>query len=238
MKDLGPRGVGIMPHRSIRSSACFPFGLSFRKACVCQWLSPVWLCDPLNCRSPGSSVYGILQARLLEWVAIPFSRGSPQPRDRTWVSCIAGRFFTIWATREALRNAECVLILLSYFLFSLSSSPFWRGGGVLFVTVVFAIFLLLPCGLFSDFLLAVSVSYKAFYILFVVTLNSLYVTYYQCQVYLWMSLCCLRWRKMLIFNSTLLSSVSPAPGPLSPLWACADKLLLLTEFLIVKLNFF
>ena len=41
MKDLGPGGVGIMPHRSIRSSACFPFGLSFRKACVCQWLSPV-----------------------------------------------------------------------------------------------------------------------------------------------------------------------------------------------------
>lgn len=71
-----------------------------------------------------------------------------------------------------------------------------------------------------------------------VTLNSLYVTYYQCQVYLWMSLCCLRWREILIFNSTLLSSVSPAPGPPSPLWACADKLLLLTEFLIAKLNFF
>ena len=45
--------------------------------------------------------HGILQARIPEWVAIPFSRGSSQPRDQTQVSCIAGRFFTIWATREA-----------------------------------------------------------------------------------------------------------------------------------------
>ena len=51
---------------------------------------------------PGSSAHGILQARILEWVAIPFSRGSPQPRDQAWVSCIAGRFFTIWATDVAL----------------------------------------------------------------------------------------------------------------------------------------
>ena len=57
--------------------------------------------DPMDCSPPGSSVHGILQARTLEWVAIPFSRGSSQPRDWTWVSCIAGRFFTIWATREA-----------------------------------------------------------------------------------------------------------------------------------------
>ena len=53
------------------------------------------------CRSLGSSVHGFFQARILEWVAIPFSRESSQPRDQTWVSCIAGRFFTIWATREA-----------------------------------------------------------------------------------------------------------------------------------------
>ena len=49
---------------------------------------------------PGSSAHGIPQARILEWVAIPFSRGSSWPRDRTQVSWIAGRFFTIWATRE------------------------------------------------------------------------------------------------------------------------------------------
>ena len=46
------------------------------------------LCDPMDCRPPGSSVYGILQARILEWVAIPFSRGSSQPRDRTQVSAL------------------------------------------------------------------------------------------------------------------------------------------------------
>ena len=55
------------------------------------------LCDPLDCSPPGSSVYGILQARILEWVAIPFSRGSSWPRDPTQVSCIAGRF---WATSD------------------------------------------------------------------------------------------------------------------------------------------
>ena len=62
------------------------------------------LCDPVDYNPPGSSIHGILQARLLEWVAMPFSRGSSQPRDWTLVSCIAGRFFTIWATREVLRE--------------------------------------------------------------------------------------------------------------------------------------
>ena len=50
---------------------------------------------------PGSSVHGIVQARILEWVAIPLSRGSSQPRDLTQVFHFAGRFFTVWATREA-----------------------------------------------------------------------------------------------------------------------------------------
>ena len=61
------------------------------------------LCDALNCSPPGSSVHGILQARILEWVAIPFSRGSSWPRDQTWVPCTAGRFFTIWATWQVLK---------------------------------------------------------------------------------------------------------------------------------------
>ena len=52
------------------------------------------LCNPRDCNLPGSSVHGILQARVLEWVAYPFSRGSSWPRDQTCVSCIAGRFFT------------------------------------------------------------------------------------------------------------------------------------------------
>ena len=57
------------------------------------------LCDPMDCSLPGSSVHGIFQARILEWVAISFSRGSSQPSDRTQVSHIVGRCFTIWATR-------------------------------------------------------------------------------------------------------------------------------------------
>ena len=60
------------------------------------------LCDPMDCRLPGSSVHGIFQARVLEWVPISSSRGSSQPRDGTWVSLIPGRRFTIWATRGAL----------------------------------------------------------------------------------------------------------------------------------------
>ena len=59
------------------------------------------LCDCMNCSPPGSSVHGILQARILEWVNIPFSRGSSWPGKQTRVSCIAGEFFIIWATREA-----------------------------------------------------------------------------------------------------------------------------------------
>ena len=57
--------------------------------------------DPMNCSLPGSSIPGILQARILEWVAISFSRGSSWPRNQTRVSCIGGRFFTNWAVREA-----------------------------------------------------------------------------------------------------------------------------------------
>ena len=64
--------------------------------CVCPML-----CDTVGCSLPGSSVSGILQARILEWVAIAFPRGPSRLRDWTQVSCIAGRFFTVWATRKA-----------------------------------------------------------------------------------------------------------------------------------------
>ena len=64
-------------------------------------LSFVWLCDPMDCSPPGSSVHGILQTRILEWVTIPFSRGSFQPRNWTQVSHIAGGFFTVWATGKS-----------------------------------------------------------------------------------------------------------------------------------------
>ena len=76
-----------------------------------NWLQNWWkllvvqscltLCDPVDCSLPGFSIHGILQARILEWVTISFSRGSSPPRDRTWVSYIGGRRFNLWATREA-----------------------------------------------------------------------------------------------------------------------------------------
>ena len=56
------------------------------------------LSDPMDCSPPSSSTHGIFQARILEWVATAFSWGSSRPRDKTWVSHITGRFFTVWAT--------------------------------------------------------------------------------------------------------------------------------------------
>ena len=61
-------------------------------------------CDPMDCSLPGSFIHEIFQARVLEWVAISFSRGSSWPRDRTQVSHIAGRCFTFWASREGNVN--------------------------------------------------------------------------------------------------------------------------------------
>ena len=69
------------------------------KSLNCVWL----LMTPWTVYLRGSSVQGILQARIMEWIAVPFSRISPWPRDQTGVSCIAGEFFTSWATREAWR---------------------------------------------------------------------------------------------------------------------------------------
>ena len=74
------------------------------------------LCNSMDCSLPGSSVHGILQARILEWVAIPFSRGSSQPRDGPWVSYTVGRFFTIWATREATVHLKMVKMINFMFL--------------------------------------------------------------------------------------------------------------------------
>ena len=82
------------------------------------------LCDPLDCSPAGSSVHGISQARILEWIAISFSRGSSRPRNQTHVSCITGGSFMDWAIREAQQEliwpqleAEC-----------LHSVQLWWGG--------------------------------------------------------------------------------------------------------------
>ena len=65
---------------------------------VAQLCPTLW--DPVDCSLLGSSLHGIPQARTLEWVAISFSRGASQPRDRTRVSCTAGRRFNLWATTQ------------------------------------------------------------------------------------------------------------------------------------------
>ena len=97
------------------------------------------LCDPVDCSPPGSSVHGILQVRIPEWVAISFSRGSSRSRDWTQVSFVAGRRFNLWATREVsftfrviIDNTPCkklpivgnvllvILIQANFLLFELS----------------------------------------------------------------------------------------------------------------------
>ena len=80
-------------------------GILCLKVCACSviQLCPT-LCDSMDCSLPGSSVHGISQARILQWVAIFFSRGSSWPKDWNCVSCIssiAGRFFTLWTVGEA-----------------------------------------------------------------------------------------------------------------------------------------
>ena len=76
--------------------------ISLHPHCVLVAQSCLTLFDPMDCSSSGSPVHGTLQARILEWVAIPFSRGSSPPRNWIQVSSIMGRFFTTLATREAL----------------------------------------------------------------------------------------------------------------------------------------
>ena len=75
-----------------------PVKVKKKKVKVLVAQSCLILCDPMDCSFPGSSVHGIVQARMLEWEAIVFSRGSSWLRDWTWVSCIAGEFLTFWAT--------------------------------------------------------------------------------------------------------------------------------------------
>ena len=73
------------------------------------------ICDTVDGSPTGCSVHGILQARILEWVVIPFFRGSSQPRDWTQVSCITGRFFIFWATRELHSRFLIQISLISLF---------------------------------------------------------------------------------------------------------------------------
>ena len=82
----------------IYDSRLFFFPLFFCENAYKLLQSCVIFCDPMNYSPPDSSAHGILQARILDWLAISYSRRSSQPRDQTWVSSIADGFFTIWAT--------------------------------------------------------------------------------------------------------------------------------------------
>ena len=90
------------------SGKVLPFLILSMKVKVLVTLPCPTLCYLIDCSLPGSSVHEILQARILEWVAIPFSR------DWTWVSCITGRFFTVWATREAHCKTDVPLPTLTH----------------------------------------------------------------------------------------------------------------------------
>ena len=72
------------------------------------------LCDPMDCSPPGSSVHGISQTRILEWSAISFFRGAAQTMDQAHVSCLAGRFFTVWSTREAQGKGRVISNKIKY----------------------------------------------------------------------------------------------------------------------------
>ena len=75
-------------------------------ACVLSCFSGIQLCDPVDHTLPGSSVHGVFPARILEWIAMPFSRASSWPRAQTYVSCIAGRFFTTELPGRPLRSVQ------------------------------------------------------------------------------------------------------------------------------------
>ena len=114
----------------------------FEVLCMHEWVSEVaqscpTLCDPIDCSLPGSSIHGIFQARILEWVAISFSGGSSQPRDRTLVSRIAGRRFTVWAIREILMyaylNLYSVFLLTPVYSFPIGTS--WLVGKINFLNL-------------------------------------------------------------------------------------------------------
>ena len=89
------------------------------------------LCDPMDCSLPGSSVHGIFQAIVLEWIAISFYSGSSQPRDGTQVSRVVDRRFTVWATREVFIYSLIRFYLCSFIIILrciLRVPLFWRHG--------------------------------------------------------------------------------------------------------------
>ena len=131
-------------------------------------MSQSWptLCNPVDCSLPGSSVHCILQARILQWVAISFFRGSSQPRDWTWFSCIAGRFFNVWTIREAtfqfwffshvLTNLTHLQPTQPLLIISIEQSNMWLNPFIFFFSICSVTIMKSPWGrslCFNDFLL-------------------------------------------------------------------------------------
>ena len=108
----------------------------FTKVKVTQ--SCLTLCDSMDCSLPGSSVHGISQASIPEWVAISFSRGFSEPRDQTQVFCILGWFFTAWAIREAwiLKNKCCLVLTVTYKLRTYFQLILWLISWLLYTWIM------------------------------------------------------------------------------------------------------
>ena len=159
MKTLGPTEVKSFTRWKLKELGLKPLiwttALSSKRTCsvikICSRMFRRWWwfscsvvsnsCNPMDCSPPGSSVHGISQARILEWVATSFSRGSSRPRDQTQVCCIAGRRFTVWATGEAKlvnihqqtravdRQVGLALIqTLPCFINGIRGLPWWSSG--------------------------------------------------------------------------------------------------------------
>jgi len=98
-------------HNKMEDEGVLKCKIDMNLLCVCvlvaQSCPTLW--DPKDYNPPGSPVHGIFQARILEWVAIPSSRGSSQPKDWSWVSFIADSFFTIWDARETHEGIRCLI---------------------------------------------------------------------------------------------------------------------------------
>ena len=102
----------------------------------CSSLSRVWLFVTSWTVTHQTSVRGILQAGILQWIAIPFCKGSSQPRDWTWVSCIAGKFFTPWAIREALKSKYAHLLKINHIQWN-----FYKTSSILKVYTSYHLFI-------------------------------------------------------------------------------------------------
>ena len=136
----------ISCHKQLTQTSCYPefttkSNSMVERVCMCVSLhaqSCQIRCDPIHCSLTDFSVHGILQARTLEWVALSTSRRSSRPRDQTWVSYIACRFLTTWATREVanpghnLRSSELNLSIPLLWAFQVAlvvkNSPASVGG--------------------------------------------------------------------------------------------------------------